>query len=80
MSKVKDLLIAEEEAKNIIERAQLLRGEKLTLILNKEYTPESLTDVEEDIFDSIGRTPIPQDEHGFEKGSYQVLVTFKEDT
>lgn len=46
---------------------------KKNIILNNEYSAESIVDIEQDVYDSLDG--LPQDEHGFVKGWLEVRVT-----
>lgn len=48
-------------------------------IVEKDYCSESITDIEEDMFDSMRESDLPTDEHGFAKGVFRVVVTFVPD-
>lgn len=53
------------------------------LLLNKRYSAEELCDVQRDVLEAFDSdfTPqaagIPQDEHGFETGTYTVIVKWE---
>ena len=46
------------------------------IILNKEYSAESIIDLDDDINDAM--QGLPKDENGFEKGDFQVMIVFRE--
>lgn len=48
-------------------------------LLNKTYSGESIVDVERDVYEALADDSIPQDEYGFAKGQYRVVITFEED-
>ena len=46
-------------------------------IFERDYSSESIIDLESDMYDMFGdNTEIPQDEHGFLKGTFRVSVTW----
>lgn len=47
-------------------------------LLDKEYDAEILGDAERDLYECFDELPdnIERDQHGFEKGTYKVIVTF----
>ncbi len=51
-------------------------------LLNKEYYAESINDIGEDIYweiqDSKKLDKATKDEHGFEKGTYKLILTYEE--
>ena len=50
----------------------------MKVLLEKEYCPESITDIEQDIYDSMEGLPV--DDHGFTKVNFTVKLTFEEDS
>ena len=48
-------------------------------LFNKVYSDESLIDLEEDIAMAIYHSIIPQDENGFYKGSFRVIVEWTDE-
>jgi hypothetical protein len=50
----------------------------MTQIFNREYSGESIVDIEQDIYDAINNTELPVDEHGFIAGTFRVTIQFKE--
>jgi len=48
-------------------------------ILEKEYTDETLMDIEDDVCDAIGYTNLPTDKNGFTSGTFILTLTWKED-
>jgi hypothetical protein len=50
----------------------------MKVLLEKMYCPESICDIEQDLFDAM--EGLPADEHGFAKGDFHVKLTFEEDS
>ena len=52
---------------------------KMKTILEKEYTDETLMDIEDDVCDAIGYNNLPTDKNGFTSGTFILTLTWKED-
>jgi len=44
------------------------------ITFRKEYSAESIIDIERDVNDAIEDSNIPKDEHGFHKGTFKVTI------
>lgn len=53
--------------------------EYLYFVMEKEYSGESIVDLEEDIMYNIENADVPKDEHGVHKGTFRVTVQWIED-
>jgi len=49
----------------------------MKILLEKFYCAEEVSDMEEDIYSSIQVADIPTDEHGFNKGVFEVTLVWK---
>lgn len=51
------------------------------LIFERNYSGESLIDIEQDVWDACNESdfPIPTDIHGFHIGTFTVTITWKKD-
>lgn len=50
-----------------------------TQLLDSHYYGESIIDVGQDVEEAIANCSVPVDEHGFQRGSFRVTVTWVED-
>ena len=57
-----------------------MTNEQVKVLLNKEYSGESIIDAERDLYESVNHADdIPQDEYGFPQGTFTITVTFTPD-
>lgn len=50
-----------------------------TILMHRQYSAESINDVEEDIYDALNTTlvqQLPKDEYGFTRGTFHVMVVW----
>lgn len=49
------------------------------VLLQREYSCESLPDIDEDVYYALNNHDIPVDEHGFTSGTYHLTLSYTED-
>ena len=58
----------------------MLPEDSIKSLLVREYSGESIVDIEQDIYDAINDADIPVDKYGFSQGTFRVVLTFEEYT